>query len=369
VRAVAAVLLVLAVWIVLEPLLAPVVPVLLFHHTADFEPLAAWFERHGYHALTLREFQDVVRGARPARPREVLLTFDDGDATNFSGLTGPLGRHRLHAVLFVITSRMAGRRDSLPVPALPAGAPPGADGFAAFHPKSPNPGSMSWQELREMERAGLVEAGSHTRTHTFAFSSDTLQGFASRPDWKTIQALGGDRRSPVPVFPGGSALLGPSFSPETSLVSELIAGAGRAGAVAVGRELVRKSRAQGVSGRFESAANHAERLESELSGSRRDIGRATGRSAECLAWPWGQESAALREKARAAGYRWLFTTRPLAAGPGTDSLAVPRIVFGGGTRELANVLWIYERRTLGGLYALLHPAEGPKQNIDTRSSP
>ena len=368
-RAVAAVLLVLAVWIVLEPLLAPVVPVLLFHHTADFEPLAAWFERHGYHALTLREFQDVVRGARPARPREVLLTFDDGDATNFSGLAGPLRRHRLHAVLFVITSRLASKRDSSPLPPLPANAPPGADGFAAFHPGAPNPGSMTWGELRKMERAGVAEAGSHTRTHTFAFHSDTLQGFASRPDWKTIQALGGDRRSPLPVFSGGSALLGPSFSPETSLVSALISGSGWVGAVAVGRELVRKSRTQGASGRIESAAAFAARAKSELAGSRRDIERETGQAPGCLAWPWGQESAALRQKAREAGYRWLFTTRPLAARRGTDSLAVPRVVFEGGTRDLANVLWIYERRTLGGLYALLHPAEGPKQNIDTRSSP
>lgn len=220
-----------------------------------------------------------------------------------------------------------------------------------------------------MVRAGLVELGSHGSTHSFAFGSDSLLGFARHPDWKTIQALTGDSRAPLPVFAGRSALLGPSFRPDSSMVAALVACGSRAGAVASGRALVRDFRLREASGRHEPQAEYEVRLQSELSGSGRAIEAHLGVPIDALAWPWGQRSRELVRRAHGAGYELIFTTEPFAAGPGTDSLDVPRISAEPDPAWIETLLWIYRRRTLGAIYGRLHPASLPRQTIDPEMPP
>ncbi len=378
-------LMMLATWIIwLEPVVLPTVPVLFFHKTKDFERTAAWLSRNGFRTLSLEEFRGVLRGTRKPGRGEILLTFDDGDASNYAGLMRPLIRHREHAILFLVTDRLGegpprgispsapSLRSKSPQENSPAAALRGAgdaDRYAASAPHAPNPYSLRWSEVVLMARAGIVELGSHSASHSFAFGSESLLGFATSPNWKTIQASSGDSRASLPVFLGRSALLGPSFHPDSNLVAALVASGSKARTVASGRETVRNFRLRGGSGRFEARSDYEARLNLELAGSRRAIEEHLGAPTDAFAWPWGQRSPELVRRAHELGYDLIFTTEPFAAVAGTDSLEVPRIGAEPDPAWLSTLLWIYERRTLGAILGRLHPASLPRQTIDPETNP
>jgi peptidoglycan/xylan/chitin deacetylase (PgdA/CDA1 family) len=69
----------------------------------------------------------------------------------------------------------------------------------------------------------------------------------------------------------------------------------------------------------------AERLESELAGSRRDLAAHLRVSAPILAYPHGRHNEAVRTTAGRAGYHAAYTTQPGKNGAGTDPLILRRV--------------------------------------------
>lgn len=100
----------------------------------DFEWEMDWLQQHGYHTVTLGQVYDALSGgpALPAKP--IALTFDDGTLDNYTVAYPILRRHGFIATFFVITA-FVGR-----------------------------PGTMSWDQLREMQRSDMV-VGSHSERH------------------------------------------------------------------------------------------------------------------------------------------------------------------------------------------------------------
>ena len=90
-------------------------------------------EREGFEAVSLA---DLVRpnGAPSTSAREVAITFDDGYVDNYEVAFPALCRLKLTATFFVIVNQIGG------------------------------PGFMTWDHLREMQRAGMT-IGSHTLSH------------------------------------------------------------------------------------------------------------------------------------------------------------------------------------------------------------
>ncbi|MBI5836055.1 MAG: polysaccharide deacetylase family protein [Candidatus Eisenbacteria bacterium] len=377
----------LCAWLALEPWLRPSVVVLLFHHTPDFEPVAAWLERHGHHSLTSAELRAFLRGQfRPPRG-SVVLTFDDGDATNHLSAAPALKRHGFTGIFFTLTDRMGDgppRVSGSPPADSIADAPPDADMYAARHPGRPDPWSMRWSEARLLEAGGAGEVGSHTASHHFAFRSDSLLGFMLSPGWRETDALGGSATRGAPRFEGGPALLAPEFQPDKGMVEALAraAAGARVGAGAASgmrgrdraavpaslvaplpvdslRAIVRTFRQAGRAGVYETPAAYETRLTRELDGSRRRLSDSLGRDVRLLAWPWGRWSPELRERARRAGYTLIFTVQPRACVRGDDSLAVPRVSARPDTAWLHDALRIFSRPTLGRFYGRLHPPVYP----------
>lgn len=102
----------------------------------DFEWEMDWLQQHGFHTVTLVQVHDALAGgpALPAKP--VVLTFDDGTLDNYTVAYPILRRHGFIATFFVIT---------------------------AFVGRS---GTMTWAQLREMQRSGMV-VGSHSERHPY----------------------------------------------------------------------------------------------------------------------------------------------------------------------------------------------------------
>lgn len=162
---------------------------------ADMEYLA----RH-YECLTLRELAQRLRaGGRRGRPIAV-VTFDDGYRDNFTNAFPELRAVGAAATFFVTTGFIGTDR---PFPhdqrAVAAGRTERAD-----WPK------MTWDELRQMEAAGM-EIGSHTVNHADMGSTDAaIAAGEIRQSLETLRRElgGGDRAFCFPW--GGSRNVSPA---------------------------------------------------------------------------------------------------------------------------------------------------------------
>lgn len=128
------------------------VPVLLYHHiapsnengngavvtTAEFEAQMNYLAEHGYRSISTTQLARWLAGHGRLPEKPVLVTFDDGYASNHTIGFPILKRHNIKATIFVI--------GSFPGETLPKDAP----------------GPASWAELREMQESGLIELQSHT---------------------------------------------------------------------------------------------------------------------------------------------------------------------------------------------------------------
>ena len=130
------------------------IPVLTFHDVSDrqgeytvtprrlAETLAA-LKAAGFHSVSLDDVTQFVAGKRndlPSRP--ILLTFDDGLATNWTVVDPMLAEYGFRAVAFLITGRVVSREPSY---------------------------YLSWRQVQLMRESGRWEFGAHTHTaHGYA---------------------------------------------------------------------------------------------------------------------------------------------------------------------------------------------------------
>ncbi len=102
---------------------------------ASLKDQASFISGNGYKALSLEEFLSWKQNGPAPEKKSVLLTFDDGHASNFSNSFPALARHGLRAVYFIT---------------------------AGYVERS---GYVSWAQLAEMAASGNA-IGSHGLTHT-----------------------------------------------------------------------------------------------------------------------------------------------------------------------------------------------------------
>jgi len=131
--------------------------VLAYHKIVSFELGGTWMPRRrfiaqidslrraGYRFIDETAFLESLAGRRPAAPREILLTFDDG-YRNLLDAAPALEARGVPALVFLV-SAFAG---------LPNRWELGLPGRGAVH--------LSWEECGVLSRRGFA-FGSHTRTH------------------------------------------------------------------------------------------------------------------------------------------------------------------------------------------------------------
>lgn len=113
---------------------------------ANFQSQIGWLAEHGYHFTSIDELLAAQTGRRRLPTRSVLLSFDDGYRSFYDNAFPVLKRHGAPAVLGLVGSWLE--------------TPPGLVHFG--DELQPRERFLSWEQLKEMERSGLVEAGSHT---------------------------------------------------------------------------------------------------------------------------------------------------------------------------------------------------------------
>jgi peptidoglycan/xylan/chitin deacetylase (PgdA/CDA1 family) len=101
----------------------------------EFARQMDWLAAHGYHPTTLERARLSLERASYLPDKPVILTFDDGYADLYTAAYPVLKRHDFPAMAF-IPSSYPGRR-----------------------------GYVTWAQLREMTRSGLLFVGAHTVRH------------------------------------------------------------------------------------------------------------------------------------------------------------------------------------------------------------
>lgn len=102
---------------------------------AVFHAQMSYIAQAKHPVISLSSLVDAIEGRVTLPPRAVVITFDDGWQSQYDDAFGVLKQYRFTATFFVYTSAIGN-----------------GSGF------------MTWDELREMQRAGMT-IGAHSRTH------------------------------------------------------------------------------------------------------------------------------------------------------------------------------------------------------------
>ncbi len=308
------------------------VPVIMYHSVGRVLPDWAWndlttpfevFEDHlralaraGYRSATLKEFIDHVSGERPLSGRRVVLTFDDGYLDNWSHAAPLLERHGFTGTVLVTVEFVD------PSGAIRPTLRDVRDGRVAADELDVR-AFMSWAELRRVAESGILDVQSHAMTHTWYPVSGDVVDFHHPGDaryWLDWNAFPegkphylkhlGESRVPwgVPVYAHEKSLKCRRFFPDPAESEHLAAWTDARGGRAFfdatdWRERLRAELAlfrshRGPSGRAETNAERAARIETELAESKRIIAERVGSDVSCLVWPGGGYAAASWELAR-----------------------------------------------------------------------
>ncbi len=104
--------------------------------TPVFEEQLAWLAEHHYAVAPLRSVVDALRGRRQLEPQTVAITVDDGRRSQYTEMFPVIQRYHVPVTLFVYTDAI-----------------------------SYEPDALTWEEIEEMLKSGLVDVESHTCSH------------------------------------------------------------------------------------------------------------------------------------------------------------------------------------------------------------
>jgi hypothetical protein len=101
-----------------------------------FERQMQYLVTRGYHTVTLDDVHEWQMGRRELPAKSVVITFDDGEESQYHYAYPVLRKYGLHAALFVVTSRVGTTWNGMRC--------------------------INWSHLREMQRSGVFDIESHT---------------------------------------------------------------------------------------------------------------------------------------------------------------------------------------------------------------
>lgn len=153
------------------------VPILIYHETpGDFDNQLTALEQKGYTVIPLSRLAGALYRNQPLPPKPAVITFDDGFSNQMKAFE-ILKRHNMPATYYIITS---GERSHWCI------------GAARRYndPSQPAAGCgdsyMSWDQVKELDRSGLITIGAHTVDHqNLAAQNEAEQRFeinASKQD-------------------------------------------------------------------------------------------------------------------------------------------------------------------------------------------
>jgi peptidoglycan/xylan/chitin deacetylase (PgdA/CDA1 family) len=313
----------------------PIVPVLMYHSIADhkeskyaylstpvniFNMMISYLFEHRYNTITLDELYNYLSTGERLPPKPIVITFDDGYLDNWVNAFPILKKHGMKATVFVV--------------------PEFVDPTAELRPtlydvwkgrmrevELLRQGFLSWDEMKEMSRSGLIDIQSHSLTHTYCFQGFDIVDFHhpgdnypwlawnKEPSRKYLWPIEYQEEFVEygsPIYTYGRALARPQYSADESLgkaLEEYVKNHG-------GRNFFSNSgwkecllnivndyrRSNSSRAGYESFNEYEERVVKELTLSKEIIEKNIGKQVNFLCWPGGVFNETTIRIAQEAGY-------------------------------------------------------------------
>ncbi len=251
------------------------------------------------HLLSGEEVCDYLCSGGTVPEGSVLITLDDGTATDYTVAYPILKRYRAHAISFVITDPYY----------------------------TDISGKEWWKEVGD-----VMEIGSHTVSHAEIFISQKLTGFLRPADGelkKMYCMVKGVRYLPgFPLFERGPELVHRQVfvpDPLIAIIQDTVKGFEFFEQEGWSEMLENIVRHNPFPFGKETEESRGERIRQELLVSKQEIERKTGKGCHMLAYPWGAHDALVTQKAKEVGYKFAFTVEDGLIFPGDDPLELNRV--------------------------------------------
>jgi len=134
---------------VLKNKLTDEIPVFIFHHIIpkEFEEQLQHLQKNGYRTLNADEMYEVLDKSAKAPQKSIVITFDDGLSDVYDVAYPLLKKYGYQAIVFLIP-RWIG-----------------------------SPGVVTWDQVTEMHRSGVIDFQSHSLNHPAIFIADKVVDF------------------------------------------------------------------------------------------------------------------------------------------------------------------------------------------------
>lgn len=219
-----------------------------------------WLASHDYHVISLQQLIDARNGKTKLPDHAVMLTFDDGLKSSYSKVFPLLKAYGYHAVIAVVGSWADLSR---------------GEKVDYDYRNFTRDDFASWEELREMDRSGLVEIASH--------SWGLHQGVTADPQGNLIPAV-----------------LTHAYYAQTK--------------------------------QYETDAQYSSRIQADLTRSVKEIESNIGHAPRAIMWPYGAYTQPAEAIAKSLGLSVTFTLNLPVTFPNkrfgiTGLAAIPRLVM------------------------------------------
>ena len=169
---------------------------------------------------------------------------------------------------------------------------------------------LTWEEMREMEKSGLIDFQAHSHEHAAYFESDRIVSFyQGGMNTKLPWATGGDMRLGIPIYEMGPSLCARKFYDDKGLRDELAGFVERNGGIDFfyrqnAIDLLRKiaENRGNVYGKQENEQEADDRIMGELKLTKGLIEKNLNKKVDYICWPWGSVDKPLIERAKRAGF-------------------------------------------------------------------
>ena len=344
-----------------------IIPVVMFHsigmensnwifsHVSEpvkyFEQKIAALKKFGFNFIFWNELYDYIKGEKNLRLPAVMLTFDDGYLDNWVYAFPVLKKYGAKATIFV-NPDFVDSSDTLRLNMedIEKGSAKKEDLKVA--------GFLNWAEMRFMEKSGLIDIQSHSKTHTWYFSEPELVGFHKpgcrkypwmawnmRPEQKSYY-LNNDQStiiaSGTPVYKYEKALVCRRYFPpkeiEKKITDYVKNGGGDSFFNKTGWEKELKSLHKALYEKYiknqyyETLAQYKKRILEELVESKLILEKNLNKKVQYICWPGGGYNAEVLCMAQKAGYiSWTLSSKDLSEIkniPGSDPKQIKRVPSG-----------------------------------------
>ena len=298
-----------------------------------FEKKISSFKKLGFNSVFWQDVYDHMSGRKSLPDNSILLTFDDGYLDNWVNVFPILKKYDMKGTIFVSPDFVDPSEQLRPtLDDLRGGHIPEQDLTTA--------GFLSWAEMREMEKSGVVDIQSHAMTHTWYFSSPSILSYHrphaitpypwlfwnARPDRKPFYLTENQQDFlpwGLPILEHEKSLVARRFIPEENVVNSIIdfvTDSGGVGFFQAGdwhsqlNRFVHNACGSGeMPGSYESDEARQKRITSEIVDSKKLIERELEKEVKFICWPGGANSEETQKIASKAGYvSWTLSSRDKA---------------------------------------------------------